>query len=485
MLSRVFSICPWSCARIALGLLAALCSCCPTLAAPPVSAWVTTADLRFRQSPADASLFLPADAPGTTFVKIDPARTFQSILGLGSSLDHATCHNLSQLSPNDLDQALTQLFDPQQGIGMNLMRLCIGTPDFTGEPWYTYNDLPAGETDPEMRKFSIEKDQRYILPILQKVHARFPQVLFFASPWSPPGWMKTTGSTTGGQLRQEWEKAYALYFVRFIQAYAAAGIPLHAVTIQNEPGVDRALSKDPKWFYPSCRWNADQERRFIRDHLGPALRQAGLRTEIWCYDHNFNEQPTREDAGISQPRTILSDPAAAAFVQGVAFHGYAGNPSGMSILQKEFPQTRIHFTEGSVFKLEGAALLVDYLRHEATSYNAWVTVLDENRKPNNGPFAASETVLTLDSKSRTVRANRDFHLYGQFMKYIQRGAQRLDSQPSSHNLAQVAFRNPDGSSVLVLAHPADGEAPVRVESGGTKFALRLPAQSVVTCRWQD
>lgn len=485
MLSRVSPFPSWCRARLALCFLAALLLASSPRAASPVTAWITTADLRFRQSPAEGSLFLPTNAPGASVVKVDPTHTFQTILGLGSSLDHATCFNLAQLAPADLDQALTQLFDPQQGIGMNLMRLCIGTPDFTGDPWYTYDDLPAGETDPEMRKFSIEKDQRYILPILQKVHARFPQVLFFASPWSPPGWMKTTGSTTGGQLRQEWEKAYALYFVRFIQAYATAGIPLHAVTIQNEPGVDRALSKDPKWFYPSCRWNADQERRFIRDHLGPALRQAGLRTEIWCYDHNFNEQPTREDAGIAHPRAILSDPAAAAFVQGVAFHGYSGNPSGMSTLQKEFPNTPIHFTEGSVFKLEGAALLVDYLRHQATSYNAWVAVLDENRKPNNGPFAASETVLTLDSKSRTVRPSRDYHLYGQFMKHIQRGARRLDSQPSSHDLAQVAFRNPDGSSVLVLAHPADGEATVRVEAGLTHFTLRLPSQSVVTCRWQD
>ena len=122
--------------------------------------------------------------------------------------------------------------------------------------------------------------------------------------------------------------AYAQYFVRFIQAYETAGIPIYAVTIQNEPGVDRAKEKNPKWHYPSCRWTGEQERDFIRDHLGPALRQAGLKTKIWCYDHNYNERSTGDDPGLDYPRKICRDAKAAAFVDGVAFHGYEGKPSG-------------------------------------------------------------------------------------------------------------------------------------------------------------
>src|SRR5262249_48955285 len=148
------------------------------------------------------------------------------------------------------------------GINLNLMRICIGTSDFTGDPWYSYDDIPAGRTDPELSHFSIAKDRSYILPILKQAIKINPNLQLFASPWSPPGWMKTTGNMIGGGLLPKWYSAYAHYFVKFIKAYEAEGTPIYAVTVQNEPGVDR--EHQPKMRYPSCKWTAEEERDFIK-----------------------------------------------------------------------------------------------------------------------------------------------------------------------------------------------------------------------------
>ena len=418
-------------------------------------------------------------------LEINPAVRFQTMLGLGSSLEPATCSNLCLMSAPDRERTVERLVSPTAGIGMNLMRICIGTPDFTGEAWYSYNDLPRGETDSELKRFSIGKDRVCILPVLRLARQKNPDLLFFASPWSPPGWMKSTGSLIGGELLPCWYPAYAEYFVKFIRAYEAEGIPIYAVTIQNEPGVDRSREKDSRWFYPSCHWTSAQERDFIRDHLGPAFRRHGLPTRLWCYDHNYNIKPHGDDAGIAYPREILSDAGAAQFVSGVAFHGYVGDPSGMSAFHREFPQIPLYFTEGSVFSVNGGVELIGRFRNWASSYNAWVTILDDRGKPNNGPFAASRTIITLDSKSRQPLEHFDYFLYGQFMKFIQRGAVRVGSSEGSRRFANAAFRNPDGQLVLVAVNADDREQSFNLVCAGRAASAHLPCQSVATFTWRQ
>lgn len=458
-------------------------SCGNILGRDAVRVWVTTEDLRLRlaeQAPLTPGLSKPA---GAAVITVDPSRTFQTMLGFGSSLEHSTCSNLFRLPADARERVIERLVDPERGIGMNLMRVCMGTPDFTGEPWYSYNDLPPGETDPELKHFSIAKDRAYILPCLKLALAKNPNLLFFASPWSPPAWMKTTGLLTGGSLKPEWHPAYAQYFVKFIQAYAAEGIPIHAVTVQNEPGLDRALEKDPKWFYPSCRWSAEQERDFIRDHLGPALRRAALAVKIWTFDHNYNVAATAHDHGIQYPLTVLRDLAAARFVDGVAFHGYVGDPTGMSHVHAEFPRVPIHFTEGSVWGIWGAGDLIGRLRNWAVSYNAWVTLLDERGGPNNGPFEAPYAMLSLHSDSGHIEERFEFLNYGHFMKFIRRGAVRVDSTPGTKEFNNVAFRNPDGSLVLVAANTAEQARDFFVQAGPVSFGNIIPAKAVMTCVW--
>ena len=452
-----------------------------------VEVWSSSEDGQLALAPGKSLEFKRSRASSEIVVEVDTGQRYQTMLGMGSSLEHTTCYNLSQLDETALEEVIRRLVDPGAGIGMNLMRICIGTPDFTGEPWYSYDDVPKGETDPNLARFSIERDRAYVLPILKAVLRANPDVLFYASPWSPPGWMKSTGNMIGGRLLPEHYSVYAQYFVRFVQAYAAEGIPVHAITIQNEPGVDRSKETDPKWFYPSCRWKPEEERNFIRDHLGPAFEANGLKTEIWAYDHNFNDAPTPDgdDPGIAYPRVVMSDPQAAKYVDGVAFHGYAGRPAGMTTFHGEFPGIPLYFTEGSAFGTRGALTIVGHLRNWARSYNAWVTMIDENGKPNNGPFEASRTNVMLNSTGLDVTYNFDHFMYGQFMKFVQRGAERVESSEGTRAVANIAFLNPDGSLVLVLVNNSPDEAGVSVKWNNLAINLVVTPKSVSTLRWRS
>jgi len=423
-------------------------------------------------------------------INIDLTKGFQVIDGMGSSLDHATCFNLSKLDTIERGKTLTALLSNDRGINMNLMRICMGTPDFTGDIWYSYNDLSNGETDMHLSKFSIEKDENYVLPILREALRIRPSLRFFASPWSPPGWMKTTGSLIGGRVKPEYYPTLARYFIKFINAYEAAGIPVFAVTVQNEPGVDRQY-ESLKWQYPSCHWTADEQLDFIKNYLGPEFKRHGLKTEIWCYDHNFNIKPMTDfslkfipekpgDAGINFPRAILKDTVAQQYISSTAFHGYAGKPNGMSIIQDEFPNVSVRFTEGSVFGLSGGIQLINILKNRAISYNAWVTILDQNRKPNNGPFNPSKTIIERDLNSNKSIYNFDYYMYGHFMKFIIPGSRIITTTGKNTRLSHLACLNPDGKINLILINNSIYKEYTQVVYLERSAHIEIPGNSIAT-----
>lgn len=390
------------------------------------------------------------------------------MLGLGSSFDHATCENLSKLTAEKREAVMESLFHPEKGIGMSLMRVCIGTSDFVGEPYYTYADQPEGQTDPELKSFSIEKDRAYVLPAIKQALAINTNLLLFASPWSPPAWMKTSGKLGKGRVKREFYPAYANYLLKFLKAYEAEGVPIHAMTVQNEPQHEDAR-------YPTTIWQAEDQRDFIRDHLGPLFEANRAKTLIWCWDHNWNK--------IEFPRTILSDPNAARFVDGTGFHRYEGEVSAQTKLRDEFPSKHIYYTEGSVFGTEGAMNIIEILRHWSRSYNAWVVMLDEHRKPNRGPHPASATCVEL-LDDRSVRYNFDYYMMGQFMKFIRRGAVRVESRGGEkEHLANVVFVEPDGRMVMVVANTGKAGRRFAVKCNGRMFEAELPGESVGTYRW--
>lgn len=438
-----------------------------TICPAQVQMWQSTEDGQQKLSPGTPLSFTTESLRARDRIEIDTAKQYQSMLGMGASLEHATCENLAKLPEAKREEVITSLVDPVQGIGMNLMRLCIGTSDFVGEPYYSYNDLAPGETDLDLEKFSIEKDRAYLLPAIKIAQAKNPDLLFFASPWSPPGWMKTGGTMNGGRLRPEFYDVYARYLIKYLEAYRAEGIPIYAMTLQNEP-----QHTDPN--YPTTLWTGEEQRDFIAANFGPHFAKSGFDTLIWCWDHNWSQPEF--------PRAVLSAPDAAKYVQGSAWHLYEGKVDAQSKFKEEFPDKDIYFSEGSTFGTRGAGQIIDILRNWARSYNAWVIMLDQHRKPNRGPHNASATCIQLNDDG-SVEYRFDYYMYGQFMKFIPRGAVRVESGPSTRELAQVAFLTPDKQVVLVVANTQREPASVVIAQGQRSLKAELPARSVTTYRW--
>ena len=282
--------------------------------------------------------------------------------------------------------------------------------------------------------------------------------------------MKTNGRYGGGSLRPEYYPYFAEYLTRFVEAYRREGIEIYALTIQNEPEFGPEQ-------YPSCLWTAKHQRDFIRDYLGPLFRARQIKTLIWVFDHNFN------NTGF--PAAILRDPQAAQYVDGSAFHLYEGKPEAMSKLYREFPDKPIYFTEGSVYGAKGAAEIISYFRNWARSYNAWVTMIDHQGKPNvSGFHDCDPTIIVLNRDTRKPEYRPDYYIYGQFMKFILPGALRIASESPSNDPAHVAFMNPDRSLILVVANPGSSTRDVVVEWNGRTFTAALTAKSVATFRWE-
>ena len=426
--------------------------------------WMSTEDGAASLAEQAPLSWQPVDAAVPAEITIDPATTYQSILGLGAAFEHATCYNISQLPEPQRTEVIRKLVDPEAGIGMSLMRLCIGTSDFTGDPWYSYNDMPKGETDPELANFSIHKDRAYLLPVVKKALELNPELKLFASVWSPPAWMKSNDSMLGGKLKPEYYDAFSRYLVKTVKAYHAEGLPVVAITPQNEPHF-------PNPMYPTTGYRAKDMLALIRDHLGPAFEKELPDTEIWCWDHNWSEPEF--------PTTILSDPKAYGYVDGTAFHLYEGKPEAQTAFHEAFPDKPIYFTEGSTFMTRGAIQIISILRNWARSYNAWVMMLDEDRKPNNGPHSASRTAIEL-LRNGEVRYNFDYFMYGQFMKFIRPGAVRVASTDGSVRFDNVAFKRKDGSIVCVAANAGSAAKPVRVAVGTRQFQAELPSKAVAT-----
>jgi len=440
----------------------------PVWAGPQVRWWVSSSDLGRRLSTQSPLRFTAGPSGERIVIGVDETRTFQTIVGLGSSLEHSTCYNISRLPRRRRAEVVESIVDPEKGIGMSLMRICIGTPDFTASAWYSYDDVPAGQSDPGLKHFSIEKDREYVLPVLKLALAKDPDLRFFASPWSPPGWMKTNGSLCGGRVDPQHFPALARYMARFVEAYEAEGISIHAVTPQNEPGYFPNS-------YPTCGWTPAQQRDFIRDHLGPEFGKRAIRTKIWCYDHNFNN--------LRFPAAILSDPEAARYVDGTAFHHYEGKPAAMTTLHEKFPDKHVYFSEGSVFGMKGAAQIIAFLRHWARSYNAWVTIIDHEAQPNPGPHGCSPTCIVLNRDTLALDYRFDYYMYGQFMKFIRPGAVRIHSDLPSESLPNVAVRNSDGTVVLVVANLKKRLARFAVAWGDGAVNAEMDGESVATFRW--
>ncbi|WOP39271.1 RICIN domain-containing protein [Streptomyces sp. Li-HN-5-13] len=376
---------------------------------------------------------------------------------------------------------MSKLFDPGAGIGLSFLRQPIGASDFSLST-YSYDDMPSGQTDPTLANFSIAHDNSYILPVLRQALSLNPAISVMATPWSPPGWMKSSGSMIGGSLDSASYAPFANYLVKFLQAYEAAGIPVPLLTPQNEPEYSPSN-------YPGSTLAAGQEATLIGSYLGPAIKAAGLSTRVVAYDHNW------DDTGY--PGTVLSDPAAGPYVSGVAWHCYAGSPSAQTTVHNAYPGTDTYFTECSGSQSSDRAstfsdtldwqtenLIIGATRNWAKSVVTWNAALD----PSGGPSmncATCTAALTVDNSAGTARYNAEYYVLGQASKFVKTGAVRIDSNTfGSGNIEDVAFHNPDGSHALIVLNADAGDSRTfNVTENGQSFTYTLPAKAVATFTW--
>jgi len=425
------------------------------------------------------SLQFSASQPAGLSIHVDAAHTYQQIDGFGASLTDSSAWLLSQkLTPAQRTALLKQLFDAREGIGLAVLRQPMGSSDFSLSD-YSYDDMASGQSDPEMKHFTIDRDRQYIIPVLREALAVNPKLNIIGSPWSPPGWMKTSGSMIGGTLLPTSFAPLARYFVRFVQSYEAAGVPIFAVTPENEP---RNIPSD----YPGMGMTAEEQTVFIREHLGPAFRDAHLKTKIMAFDHNWDL--------IDFPHTILSDPKAAEFLAGTATHCYGGSPDAQTKIHDRFPGKGIWLTEcsggewqkGNLLVAQ-ADLIIETTRNWGQSVVLWNLALDQNHAPHLGGCTDCRGVVTIDhSKSPTaVIPTVDYTALAHASKFVAPGALRIDSTSSEESsLKHVAFCNVDGSIALLALNPSENAVSFSISWQDQSATYSLPPATVVTFHWQ-
>jgi glucosylceramidase len=470
--------------------------------APTARVWVTTPDGTQRLAPAAGATFRPGASDQLT-ITVDPTRRYQTMRGFGASITDSSAVVLHRLRPPARRAVMADLFDPRSGDGLSVLRQPMGASDFVAGDHYTYDDVPAGETDYAMDDFTIAHDRPRILPLLRQARKLNPDLTVVATPWSPPAWMKTNGSLVGGRLIDEPAiyRAYARYFVKFVQAYRKAGVPVHAVTLQNEP-----QNRHPSG-YPGTDLPATQEEK-LAAAVGAAFDAAGLDTQILGYDHNWSEHPADieatppgEDPETDYPYRLLRSPEAPRF-DGIAYHCYAGDSSDMTRFRDAFPGTELWFTECSgshgpndppaqvfsdTLKWHSRNLVLGVTRNWASTVVNWNLALDPSGGPHNGGCDTCTGVVTV-GPGQTVTRNAEYYTLGHLAQFVRPGAQRIASTSFGTTgwngaIMDTAFRNPDGTIVLVAHNENDAPATFAVAQGGSSFDYTLPGGALATFVW--
>ncbi|MFZ0734012.1 MAG: glycoside hydrolase family 30 beta sandwich domain-containing protein [Candidatus Sulfotelmatobacter sp.] len=416
-------------------------------------------------------------------ITVNESVKYQQMDGFGASLTDSSAwlvaNKLSVAQQNSLWQSL---FGPTTGIGISFLRQPMGASDFSASGDYSYDDVPVGQTDPNLTNFSIAHDTAYTIPLLQEALSVNPSIKVVAVPWSPPAWMKTSGTMNGGNINAAYFPALTQYFVKFVEGYQQSGIPIYAVSPQNEP-----LNSNSS--YPTAYLAASDEAAFIGTNLGPALSAAGLGSvKVIGYDHNWDDS--------SYPETLLANASAASYTAGTAFHCYAGDVSTQSTVKNAYPNKDIWFTEcsgivGSQFAVDLAwdaeHLLIGATRNWARSVSLWNLALDQNSGPTNGGCPSCRGVVTIDDSTSpaTITNNVEYYVLGHAAKFVQPGAYRIDSNSFGHgSIEDVAFQNPDGSIVLLVLN-SGSTGVFTVSWKGQSFDYNLPAGAVATFAWKQ
>ncbi len=405
--------------------------------------------------------------------EVDTRLTYQTMMGFGGAFTEAAAITLNKMSRENRKKVLKAYFDQQEGLGYNIGRVHIHSCDFAlGN--YTYVE----DGDDGLESFNIDHDRELIIPFIEEARAlRGENIRLLASPWSPPAWMKTTGEMNhGGKLLDRYRQSWANYYVKFIEAYEDAGIPIWGMTVQNEPEAVQT--------WESCLYTAEEERDFVRDYLGPTLWKAGLQDKkLLIWDHN-------RDVMVNRVKTVLDDPVAAKYIWGTGFHWYMCEDfENAGKVHELFPDKHLLFTEGCQ---EGGVHLGKwhtgerYARNMIGDFNNWCEghldwnlVLDETGGPSHVNNLCDAPIIC-DTTADTVIFNSSYYYIGHFSKYVKPGAKRVFADCPGKDLWMTAFVNPDGSLVIVLMNEGDERKDLSLNLDGEKMDLTIDRHSIET-----
>lgn len=454
---------------------------------PVLHTTLTNSDGRYALTSMPDIPMQPASAADTHTLVIDPRTTYQPLLGFGGTWTDTDVYNLLRMSPQVQEEVLTALLDPQKGAGWNFMRLPFGSTDWEStSDFYTYDDMPFGEKDWDLAHFSIQRDiDRGLFDLARRCLRINPDVVFLGSVWGVPGWMKENDSIMFGRFDPACTQVYARYLRMTIQAYAAEGIKLLAITPQNE-----SLTSDDR-ATPACRFTWRLQKDVIIA-LRKELDEHGIDTQIWVYDHNF-------DMARQFVEPMLADPEARAALDAVAFHDYGGSPAEMGRLAQMYPEVPFYMTERHIGSVPEMDHLVQQLRNDARSYLQWTTMTDELNGPHQflgkalpwrkemgyAPDMGRKTFIfnLLDAPDRWFKSP-SYYIYGQFTKYLHRGMVRVDSTAGDASwVTNAAFIDPTtGDIACVLVNQTASAQPLTLRIGSYEAPMTLPAMSVATCQ---
>lgn len=453
-----------------------------SLQAREITVYTTAANTDYRLSPTDKLTFKPMGQPLETqvCVFVDPTKRGQAFLGIGGALTDASAEVFAKLPSAKQRELLDAYFDPRTGNGYTLARTNINSCDFSSAS-YTYVD----EGDKALASFSVEHDKQFRIPFIkQAMAAAGGKLTVFASPWSPPAFMKTNDDMLhGGKLRPEFRQAWANYFTKFIRAYGREGIPVWGVTVQNEPMATQ------KW--ESCIYTAEEERDFIKHFLGPTMHRAGLgEKKIIAWDHN-------RDLVYQRASTVLADREAAQYVWGIGYHWYEPWSGGsmmfdnVRLVHENFPDKRLLFTEGCVDTFKAADIhnwrLGEYYGHSmindfndgAVGWTDWNILLDMQGGPNHvGNFCFAP--VHADTATGELTYTNSYHYIGHFSRFVRPGAHRIASSPSRSALASTAFVNPDGKVAVVVMNAGDQDVSYYLWLAGNGAEVKSSPHSIQT-----
>lgn len=442
-----------------------------------VSVWETTSDQSKLLAP-QASINFAADAgTNATTITVDENTTYQTIDGFGYCLTGGSASLINGLGANQ-STFLNDIFSTSSGhVGSSFVRITIGASDLSSSD-FTYDDMPSGQTDVNLTHFSIAQEMTDLIPVLKKIIAVNPSIKILATPWTAPVWMKTGTSGnngfTGGSLNTAYYDAYARYFVKYIQAMAAQGINIYAITPQNEP-------LNP-YNNPSMTMQSSEEANFIKNNLGPQFAANGITTKIIAYDHNC-DQP-------GYPEAVFADSGANPYVDGSAFHLYAGDISALSTVHNAYPTKNLYFTEqyiggpgsfGGDFSWHMNNLIIGAPRNWSRVVLEWNLAADPNYNPHTaGGCSNCLGAVTISGNNYTK--NTAYYTVAHASEFVRAGAVRISSNTAG-SISNVAFKNPDGTKVVVALNTGSSSQSFKIKWGSESFTYTLPAGAAATFKW--